>query len=481
MKQTQWAVALCVLAALVFVITFAMNYLGGTGGSHGGTGPVDEARELTFISKIAPLPLESRPTGDLSPEDSARVLECEEKKPSFQDFWFRNDNDQPVRVGLDAKNCTCSGVAIAILPEKAREQLLGATASWPRLGWQGPIWLIGPMAVALEVVQKQALLKEMMDRADAVEVPPQGVGFVRLRWTRKETGTKTLQAALWMGEKGSLRSASLAAQIQFHEAMRAARSSIDGLVLTDADLGRGKTVEIVCWSATRPHFQLAARLLDPRGGSPAGDPVCVGAPEPIDLHKGKVIGPQGKLFDLDQQNLQALRQAQPLSAYRVLVSLQSVAADGKTPFDLGRFRRLVELSSPDEGIDSLTVTISGRVRGVVELAENEELVVFGAFKSRAGKHLNVTLQSAVPGLKLEFDRTRTPDWLSAQLSAPHTAEGNRQTWTMRAEVRPEKAVGPFPRRDERTYADSAIYLKATVPGQTPRPVRIEVHGSATQG
>src|SRR5262249_38725810 len=156
-------------------------------------------------------------------------------------------------------------------------------------------------------------------RGDPIEVPPQAVGFVRLLWTRKETGAKTLAAALWMGEKGSVRnaSASLSARIQFHEPMRPATTNIDGIVLTDADLARGKSVEVACWSVTRLHFQLAARLVDPRGGRPERDPVRVGTPEPIDLLRSKAVGPQGQLSDLDPQNLRALRQAQPLSAYRV--------------------------------------------------------------------------------------------------------------------------------------------------------------------
>src|SRR5262249_8303712 len=89
MKQTQWAVALCALAALVFGITFAMNYLGGPPSSSPGPNPdgnEGEPLELTFPTRMAPVPLKMIEGAEIPPEEALRVLECEEKKSSYQDF-----------------------------------------------------------------------------------------------------------------------------------------------------------------------------------------------------------------------------------------------------------------------------------------------------------------------------------------------------------------------------------------------------------
>jgi hypothetical protein len=475
MKQTQWTVALCALAALVFGITFAMNYLANPTG-HRSIGPTPDPEpqgELTFAAKHAPLLRQDTGTDRLSPDDAARVLECEEKKPSYQDFWFRNDTDRPIRTGLDAKGCTCSSVGLAVLPDKARDQLLAGAIGWRGLGGrQGVLGLVVPMAATLQIVQAQTDPKELTTRVEHVDVPPHAFGFVRLGWTGKRAGRQGMEATLWMGEQ-ERQPLGLSARVLFHEAMQVAPQMIDGLGLSDEDLTKGKEIELHVWSATRPHFRLRARLANPQGGKPESDPVRVGRPvalrgEELERLEALYTVPQGK--------------GQVLSAYRVVVALRAVAADG-TGFDLGRFRREVVISSPDEGISPISVNLRGRVHGLVRVGADNELLSFGQFRRGRGAKRDVTLFSSMPGVELKFDRTRTPKWLTAKLSKPTPGTGGRPSWTMMTEVLGGEGGpdGPFPSPERGPFHDAAIYLLATVPGGKPavRTVRIEVYGSAT--
>jgi hypothetical protein len=162
------------------------------------------------------------------------------------------------------------------------------------------------------------------------------------------------------------------------------------------------------------------------------------------------------------------------------VTLNALAQDG-TPFDIGPFYRRVTLSCPDLFSEPKHVTIHGRVRGVVEIGNDQDgsEINFSTFARTKGKTDKIHLQSEVPGLTLEFDDKRTPSYLTARLS-PLTKQAGRQTWVLRATVLPGQASGVFPRRDDPLFEDSAIYLKASEPGKRIRWVRIAVQGTASE-
>ena len=101
--------------------------------------------------------------------------------------------------------------------------------------------------------------------------------------------------------------------------------------------------------------------------------------------------------------------------------------------------------------------------------------------SRNGAHEAISLQSNLTGLKLTLDRQRTPAFLDATLAGPTRIGQKRQGWTLEADVLKGKVRGPFPRRGHPLYEDSAIYLKALLPGKSPRSIRIPVRGTANEG
>src|SRR5262245_53227337 len=105
MKQAQWTIAALVLAVMVFALTFAVNYLGGTAAGPGEPGAA--------AKRVLELDL---PLGKFAPEDGLSRLEQEENVPGHQDFWFVNRNAEPVTMGLDRTNCKCTEVEAYLLP-----------------------------------------------------------------------------------------------------------------------------------------------------------------------------------------------------------------------------------------------------------------------------------------------------------------------------------------------------------------------------
>jgi hypothetical protein len=98
--------------------------------------------------------------------------------------------------------------------------------------------------------------------------------------------------------------------------------------------------------------------------------------------------------------------------------------------------------------------------------------------ARGSKRREVPLQSTVDDLELTLDGDRTAKFLEVELIAEKVKQG-RRNWTLRVRVLPGRADGKFPRPDDPTFEDSAIYLKAHEKGQPPRSIRIPVIGTAS--
>jgi hypothetical protein len=165
------------------------------------------------------------------------------------------------------------------------------------------------------------------------------------------------------------------------------------------------------------------------------------------------------------------------------VKFLATSPDRSRQFDVGPFQRGVLLSSPDVVGEPKLVQIRGRVVGLVELGVSDDeaggTIDFRTFLRRDGaKATPLQLTSSVPGLKLEFDRAKTPKFLDAKLSDPVKVGEARQGWTLHARVNPNEASGPFPRYEDPLYEDSAIYLLGRVGDKPPRPIRIAVRGTA---
>jgi hypothetical protein len=469
MKTSQSIAAVCILAVMVFGITFAMNYVGG-GGSDPSPGPTPdgEQRQLTFLNEIFPEPGEPR-------------LDCEDKSEGSHDYWFRNENDAPVRLGLNRKSCKCTSVQVFVPPEQAQPKLKpfvdGLLATRQSSGWQA-LARDEVRRAAARAVQASAEPQELF-RQEVVTVPGGADGWVRLQWKGERPGAQLLDATLWMGSESG-KTVTLRAGLMFHEPLRVTRELRLGAV-QQADLSRGVEASFLAWSSTRAELKLRVRAR--RAGDPKADPFEVGKPVRLSeedraalerLHNPEGGPPPGQ-GDLA---------GRVLCAYRIPVTLRAVSADGKTPFDLGPFRRWVQIEAADAG-DPVQASLVGRVRGLVAVANDEQggVVSVGTFQRSKGKSTEVMLESEAEGVRLKVDRGpgRTPDFLTADLGTPERS-GRTQTWRMRVGVKPNTVSGPFPRPEDPGSRDTSVYLKVSrlVGGKETAlpPLRIPVSGIA---
>jgi hypothetical protein len=178
MKQAHWIGAAVVLAVMVFGITFAMNYLGGGGLRRTDQLPPNQ-RLLSFEYRVA------------------MPLEWERKVPGQYDFWFTNDEDEPITIGLDHKTCRCASVQAFVLPEKRRPQLLAVAGAFEGLLAQGLV-LQGAVLAAgsYEALERGLDGKELLQQDEDVSatVPARAVGWVRLKWSGEQAGPQRLNA-----------------------------------------------------------------------------------------------------------------------------------------------------------------------------------------------------------------------------------------------------------------------------------------------
>jgi hypothetical protein len=472
MKQNQWVVAVIVLAAMVGLITYAMTYLGMGIGPGSNTTTIREDRELTFLWKEAPLGGHSG-------------IEVEEKTEGHQDYWFFNANSEPVTVGLKTKNCKCTAVELFVLPQEA-ESLLARDArrmvelggSVPALPLAGGLSLLAYHEAALPRVQEMAgRPHELKHATESADVPGKAIGWVRLRWHADNEGRQTMAAALWFHSSNGDKGVNLMAAVRIYQPLRVRPTLSMGHLREDA-LGAKTTRDVICWSSTRTSLRLEAK--DGKTPDPYHDPFFVGKPEPLGV---------GEIRELEKRNRKdndITWEGRVLCAYRIPVTALAVSKDGKTPFDIGPFRRHVIVSCPDVP-EPKQVTVTGRVSGIVEIGSDDSgaEIDFTAFPRLQGKRESIAVQSDRADVELSVDDKRTSKFLKATLQKP---DPDRQEWKLLVEVKPGEAFGDFPRRDDPLFEDSAVYLTATYhvtdkkgeKKKTTRPIRIAVKGTANE-
>jgi len=447
----QWTGALFALAAMVFVVTFAMNYLGDAGSprrnTEGNTGTAGVG--LTFSTRKFP-------------EDRS-LLEYEVKKPGAIDFWFVNANDRPLDVGLKETSCTkCVGADLFLLPPERRPEL-ALLAARLTLAHRGALDVATREAVSVLTLRDLETSARQLPLEPRATVPAGALGWVRVHWTGGSLSTSRMTATLWMDNQEDGAEERLELNVWLREPIQVSRGREVSLGSVAAE-ELPRTEWIRCWSPTRLEFPLRTEVPGP--SVRASDPFEVGRPLPLT--------PQ-ELTDLEQ----TVKEGQILSGYRVSVTLRPLSPDGTTPCGLGPFRREVMLTGV-EGMEPLKVAVTGVVEGAVRVDSGEGVVRFGPFNRHRGAQYPLTLGSDVPGLGLVLDRVRTAHFLKVHLpERPEVSASGHRSWRLRVEVLPKRVSGSFPRQDDPALRDCAVYLKTTE--KPPRSIRIPVNGTANDG
>ncbi|HTU89636.1 MAG TPA: hypothetical protein VMF69_06025 [Gemmataceae bacterium] len=461
MKPAQWT-AVLILALMVGGISFISVYLGGA--NRGGVAlPSETQPSLSFPIK-------------LFPQEGEKAPITEVRHTGHQDFWFTNPSGQDVDVGLIRKNCKCSEVEITVAAASFQAQLirLAVTQALPPPSEPANLSILAAACYGEHwdrLVREDGATSKMLTEVNSATVPAGAIGRVRLSWRREQKEILNTYAELWMGQRGGSVSARLETNVRISEPLELSKDLSIAAVSERAleAMKKGLRATIVCYSLTRPAFDIQAKMLHRR--LPAeSDPVELG--EPIPLTPAELL-----LLEKSAQ----MHMLTVLSGYRIPLRVRARAKDG-TPIEWGHFHRVVQLSSSDDSIEPAQVKVTGEVLGDITVGGGTEagMIDLGPFPRSRGAHGKILLQSDEKGIDLELDAARKPEYLNAALGKPKETGGGHRQWVLSVEVPPNAAFGEFPRADDPVYRDSAIYVKTTL-GKTrtsQRSMRIPVLGVA---
>lgn len=411
------------------------------------TKPAPEMAALDFPIKVA----EGHP-------------EYEVQVEGHHDFWFQNTNDQPVEMGLDRTSCTCSHVGVRVLtPEEAsiiRQAYIAGAA--PVLdGGAGLLPSLGPLAAggqATKLVDQPDRWRALKDarggqEESVVPIPAHGTGLVRLNWKGRQVGPQRLTATVWVQAAGDSHTrggrTTLEVPVLFVNPVQVYPETLPAFTLEPNGKHR---FECLCWSSTRPDFQLVS--VREENDNPCF--VCTFT---------RLTGDE---LNEAATKLSPQLPMRVLSAYRIVGTVYERLPDNGPQLALGPFQHHLVLKTNLADFETLTVNVPGTVRGDIHVGtgDSRDKIRLPTFVAARGTTATVPIEANHAGLKLTIDAYK-PDYLKVDLREHPGEEGKR--WDLTVTVPPGRAAGQMP-------PESAVILKTQT--EPPRLIRIPVEGRA---
>jgi hypothetical protein len=281
------------------------------------------------------------------------------------------------------------------------------------------------------------------------------LGAVRFSWEVKTSTLIRLKAALQHQIGNSQEMTDFEVPLSVVSPLIVAPVSVP---LEDLNYNDRRDIFLFAWSATRPSIKIH---VDKRTPSDA----CVEVGEPVPL------------TEQDRRFLPALlqRQGQLSSATRMLcgysIKVTVFERRGDQQLDLGPLARRLTVkldngSGPDESVD---VTITGTVRGVIQVgdAKDRDRIDLGTFKANRPFDKTIQITSTDPNIGLRL-AGKSPESMHVELKEQPGGFGNKR-WTLHLEVEPNTFSGFLP-------TDASVILETV--GNSTRRIRIPVAGIA---
>ncbi len=369
------------------------------------------------------------------------------------DFWFKNENDQPVNVTFATATCKCAGADLGIVAAAAKEEWVGHAAA---------VGLACLAELPLKVEWKELKLdsKEKSTVPAASAAGPQ-LGAVRVKWRKRpndQVGSKTIGAGIVAQIAGASPNPPVNLEMTFYLTQPFdvySRARINRVVEI-GDLGPNPVAEPTLFVASRTRDEMNLRLT-PQGADEFREFITCSTP-----------------VRLNRQEMAQFAQNFPeagesLSVYRFVLTVrerQEVEREGSKvmkKLDLGpidfNLKVLAVEKEPVDDKDSkgLSVPVHGVVRGEVRLVggQSQDRIDFGSsFSSSEPRSTNVTIESG-PEIELEVDRAAsTPDYLGITLTREASKDDkNKRLWSLRISIPAGKLYG--------NLIDAFVVLKAT--------------------
>src|SRR5262249_30545364 len=391
----------------------------------------------------------------------------------YRDFRFHNQRDNSVTIGLELKSCQCASILIwvgpgqckGLDPEELRKRAADSAPTWTPLEQGG----------------------------EGVNIPPDGVGLLRLKWKTPKQDDARLGVGFWVDEAGDRQYQGIEVPVNFVEAV--VLRAEDQLRKADVDIGQLRTGEertarFVCYSTTREPFRLTPTS---SSHNPADAPRQETAATQ-GQHPGFACSAAEPLSEAERKMLSEKLSRTVRAAYRVSVTVRE--REGETRLDIGPFHHKLAWSTDVAPGHQVSGHVSGIVQGEVGLADAQEksLVDLGTISASEPKPVDFTLQSDDPQLQLTLDEGRTLDFLKVEVldGSSGTITNNRKSWRVRVAYRPDSGFqGKFPNRDRAGY-DSAVLCSvvfritraaqaADAATQPARRLLVPVRGSIVAG
>jgi hypothetical protein len=429
----------CLVVALVFGVTYVSITLGSSPKDKQGPGPILRADPV-----LLKFTQTRYPPSEINDPDP--VLAREWHIPGHHHFWFENPTAEPVQVTLIAKDCRCTGVAVAVLPEELKDVPkadLDQRADSAKLDWH------------------------VLDPNDTrgFRVPANAAGAIRLSWKGDKEGKSRPRADL-RTESGATAANPIQLEVSLNllppllvgpeEGLKEAASDAEVQVGT-LRAGDVRTLNLICWSETRANAKVKA-------DKPTDACIQCGTPQPLSTAECEALSKStGKKM---------------LCAYHIPVTVRERTEDGGQ-FDLGRFRRHLTFSSDTPGVEPAHIALGGFVRGDVTVGslEDKDMVMLGSWEHSEGITKSIPVMTADPSLNMTVEGIavgdqidKTSDLLKVDLQPVDQEKGQLgKVWTLTVEVPKNTLSGAIP-------PHTAIILKTE--GARPRKVRIPVIGIA---
>lgn len=478
MKPVQWIIAVVVLVVMVFAVTIIMQFLGET--DKGGGGSSTDNNGATGESVLL-FPETSYPPATAGHADQEVTAE-----EGHHDFLFVNPTAEHVIVTLNSTSCTCASVslllaseewktraAMVVADEVMRFDLLPAFA--PGLPGLAPAlapgFPTGPahdpgLRAAAAKIDPAAHFEPAKDTQAQYTIPAHAVGWMRLNWAGKKTGPHTFGTELGVKQK-SQGVVHLETRMRGVEPVQFPVTQFQDVDCTVEELQKKpKRIVFTFYSTTRKQLHPKATLLQPARWKPEQAPILVGEPQLV---------PREQWLEMERGLLEKTKEWEEFTcAYQFSVTLYDRSQDKEHPFPFGPYHARIRVSFDDQGVEPVLCYVRGTLHGDVKVAEGtDERIYLGNFPAAEGSSpRSVMLYSDVPDLKLEIDRQRTPAFLTAKIEP---SGKDKTAWKLTVRVEPNKLTGSFPRQDDETYYDSALYIQT---GDASRSLRIPVWGVA---
>jgi hypothetical protein len=468
---TQIVLPLAALGALVFGITFLLNYTSSPPSPD--IVPAAANSVLTFW--------------EISSNDYAAAPYLKDWRREYElgeeghfDFWFRNDKPQQVQLGFDWANCQCASAQVGLVPPEVWTEYAKSAAPL-RKGKpepRHPVLVVKkddkddghypnlPLEFINEKIGKSIRWQEIERKQDitipaAISTAPNGwqVGIVRINWTGKQQeGKPSIQARVSTQVAGeSAHFDTLNVVIAVVPAFNVYSSSTGGpkVDLGEISVGKPAKRDFCIWSSTRSHFPITAALVNNND--------CVSLSTPVslnDVELGELSRNIGKIVH------GASRVTVTVSESKEVKDSESKEVKDKTikRLDLGPLDFFLSVGVEGE---NKNVPVRGMVRGDISLhsANGADRIDFGAMFLSSQDKLSpkVTLISDQP--LFVADHESTPDYLEVMLSPPDKKDDAKE-WTLQVRIPKNRLFGDL--------VNSFVVLK----DKSDRRIRIPVIAKA---